>query len=163
MSDYSQLQTVEELQNQATHRQEQSQQQSCTSMTTRLCLLKETGFRTKSVSRHILSRIITSTENDMLRSSILAVLFVLFGNLPDADAEPMHDPTRGELLYTTNCIACHNAQVHWRDKKLVTDWTSLQSEVRRWQKFSGLGWSDDDIMKVARYLNALYYHYPTPD
>jgi len=100
----------------------------------------------------------------MLPRSILAVLFVLFGNLPDADAaQPAHNPTRGELLYTTNCIACHNAQVHWRDKKLATDWTSLQSEIRRWQKFSGLGWSDDDIMKVARYLNALHYHYPTPD
>ncbi|HSD96515.1 MAG TPA: hypothetical protein VLB06_05155 [Sulfuricaulis sp.] len=99
----------------------------------------------------------------MLRSSILAVLFVLFGNLPDADAEPTHDPTRGELLYTTHCLACHNTQVHWRDKKLVTDWKSLESEVRRWQKFSVLRWSDDDIMKVARYLNTLYYHYPTPD
>jgi mono/diheme cytochrome c family protein len=100
----------------------------------------------------------------MLRSSLLAVLFVWFGNLPDADAaQTTHDPTRGELLYTTHCLACHNTQVHWRDKKLVTDWKSLQSEVRRWQTFSGLGWGDDDIMKVARYLNTLYYHYPTPD
>jgi mono/diheme cytochrome c family protein len=99
----------------------------------------------------------------MLRSSILAVLVVLFGNLPDAGAQPTLDPSRGELLYTTHCLACHNTQVHWRDKKLVTDWKSLESEVRRWQTFSGLGWSDDDIMKVARYLNTLYYHYPAPD
>ena len=99
----------------------------------------------------------------MLRSSVLAVLFVMFGNLPDADAEPTHDPTRGELLYTTHCIACHNTQVHWRDKKLVTDRASLRSAVRHWQGFSGLGWTDDDVAEVARYLNALYYHYPTLD
>ena len=99
----------------------------------------------------------------MLRRLMLAVLLILFGNLAHADAQPMRDASRGELLYSTHCIGCHNTQVHWRDKKLVTDWKSLESEVRRWQKLSGLGWGDDDIMKVARYLNALYYHYPTPD
>ena len=115
------------------------------------------------MSRHILSRITTLAGDDMLPRSILAVLFVLFGNLPDADAQPMHDATRGELLYSMYCIACHNAQVHWRDRKLATDWTSLQTEVRRWQKFSGLGWSDDDIAEVAQYLNTLHYRYPKPD
>ena len=60
-----------------------------------------------------------------------------------------------------HCIACHSAQVHWRDKKLATDWISLQAEVRRWQKFSELKWSDGDVSVVARYLNALYYRYPT--
>jgi mono/diheme cytochrome c family protein len=94
---------------------------------------------------------------------ILAILFVSFGNLADAYAQPMSDAARGELLYSTHCIACHTAEVHWREKKLVTDWTSLQSEVRRWQGVSGLGWSNEDIAEVARYLNALYYHYPTPN
>jgi len=98
----------------------------------------------------------------MLGKSILAVLFVLSGNLALAETPPARDPTRGELLYSTHCIACHNAQVHWRDKKLVTDWKSLQSEVRRWQQISGLGWNDEDIDEVARYLNALHYRYPAP-
>ncbi len=75
----------------------------------------------------------------MLRRSILVVLFVLFGNLTDTDAQPMRDATRRELLYSTHCVACHNAQVHWGDKKFATDRTSLQSRVRRWQKFSGPG------------------------
>jgi len=100
---------------------------------------------------------------NMLRRSILVVLSVLFGNLADADAEPIHDATRGELLYSTRSIACHSAEVHWRDKQLATDWSSLQAEVRRWQGFSGLGWGDDDVAEMARYLNALHYHYSTPD
>lgn len=98
----------------------------------------------------------------MLRISIVTVLFALFGNLANAEVPPTREATRGELLYSTHCIACHTAQVHWREKKLATDWTSLQSEVRRWQGVLGLGWSNDDIGEVARYLNALYYRYPTP-
>lgn len=99
----------------------------------------------------------------MLRRSILVVLFGLFGNFADGAEQPTRDASRGELLYSTHCIACHTTQVHWREKKLATDWRSLQSEVRRWQGASGLGWSNQDIAEVARYLNALHYHYPVPD
>ncbi|MBI5430873.1 MAG: cytochrome c [Nitrosomonadales bacterium] len=70
------------------------------------------------------------------------------------------NPSRGELLYTTHCIACHSAEIHWRDKTLATDWTSLKKQVDRWQGIAGLGWRADDIAQVARYLNTLYYHYP---
>lgn len=99
----------------------------------------------------------------MLQRSVLLTLLVLSGNPADADAQTMRDTTRGELLYSTHCNACHSSQIHWREKKLATDWTSLQAQVRRWQKFSALGWSDDDIGAVAGYLNALYYHYPKHD
>jgi mono/diheme cytochrome c family protein len=94
---------------------------------------------------------------------LLAVLFTLFGNLADAETQPMRDAARGELLYATHCVACHGAQVHWREKKIATDWTSLQAQVRRWQEASGLGWSDQDIAAVALYLNALHYRYPAPE
>jgi mono/diheme cytochrome c family protein len=92
--------------------------------------------------------------------SILLALFILFGSPTDSNAQPLRDISRGELLYSTHCNACHSSQIHWRDKKLATDWASLRAEVRHWQKFSGLGWNDGDIDAVARYLNALYYHYP---
>ena len=84
--------------------------------------------------------------------------FLVFGVL--SLYEMAASQPRGELLYSTNCIACHSTQVHWRDKKLATDWGSLREQVRRWQDVASLGWRDDDIIEVTRYLNDLYYNYP---
>jgi len=70
--------------------------------------------------------------------------------------------TRGALLYSTHCLACHTTQIHWRDRKLVTDWASLNAQVRRWQSNSGLSWTNEDIVEVARYLNGLHYRFPVP-
>ncbi len=67
--------------------------------------------------------------------------------------------SRGELLYSTHCIACHTTQMHWRDKKLATDWDSLKAQVRRWQAAAKLQWSDDDIVQVARHLNERIYRF----
>ena len=69
-------------------------------------------------------------------------------------------PSRGHLLYTTHCIECHTAQVHWRDGKRARDWDSLKAEVRRWQATAALGWTDTDIVEVTRYLNDTIYHHP---
>ena len=68
--------------------------------------------------------------------------------------------TRGKLLYTTHCISCHTTQMHWRERKLATDWDSLKGQVRRWQGNASLQWSDADITEVARYLNDTIYRYP---
>lgn len=68
-------------------------------------------------------------------------------------------PSRGELLYTTHCISCHTAQIHWRDGRLAKDWNSLLVNVRRWQGNTGLGWSEADIAEVARHLDETIYHY----
>lgn len=100
--------------------------------------------------------------NEMISRSLLATLFILFANLATAAELRQYDAGRGELLYSTSCIACHDTQVHWRDKKLATDWSSLMSEVRHWEGFARLEWSDDDEYAVARYLNATYYHYVDP-
>ncbi len=82
-------------------------------------------------------------------------------------AGPVHTQTktgalRGELLYSTHCIGCHNTQLHWRDRKAANNWASLKAEVEHWQKTSGLGWREEDVTDVARYLNALYYRFPEP-
>lgn len=66
-------------------------------------------------------------------------------------------PDRGELLYETHCIACHDREVHWRDARRVSDWRSLRAEVRRWQAMASLGWTDDEIDEVARFLQSRHY------
>jgi len=78
-------------------------------------------------------------------------------------AQPAPSNSRGELLYTTHCVSCHTTQVHWRDKKLATDWPSLRQQVQRWASNIGMNWTDDDIAAVTRYLNTHYYRFPAPD
>jgi len=83
-----------------------------------------------------------------------AVLFSGLAIAPAAFAQ-----SRGELLYTTHCGACHSSEVHWRNNKAATDWTSLRTQVKRWQEAASLAWSDDDILDVTRYLNQSIYHF----
>jgi mono/diheme cytochrome c family protein len=85
---------------------------------------------------------------------VIAALWLPAGVLAQS---PAATQSRGELLYTTHCIACHTSEIHWRDKSRVTDWSSLRAQVNRWQGEAKLGWSDADIMDVARYLNQLHY------
>jgi len=73
------------------------------------------------------------------------------------------DERRGEVLYSTYCIGCHTTQFHWREKRLAIDWTTLKRQIRRWQGNVGLGLGEDDIAAIARYLNRLYYHFPSAD
>ena len=91
---------------------------------------------------------------------LLAAVLVALGPLHVLAAPPEPpSPTRGELLYTTHCIACHTTQMHWRDQRLATDWLGLQAQVRRWQGVAKLGWTDDDILEVTRHLNDRIYRF----
>jgi hypothetical protein len=69
----------------------------------------------------------------------------------------------GELICSTYCIGCHTTEVHWREKRLATDWTSLKFQVRRWKVNSGLRLGENDVAAVATYLNDLYYHFLVTD
>lgn len=74
-------------------------------------------------------------------------------------AQGKQSESRGELLYSTHCNTCHTSQVHWREQKLVTDWKSLVTQVRRWQTIGGLTWREEEVSDVAHYLNAVYYRF----
>jgi mono/diheme cytochrome c family protein len=89
-----------------------------------------------------------------LKASVVSIACVT------AHAQPAPPASRGQLLYTTHCISCHNTNMHWRDGRQATDWPSLKAQVRRWQASSELQWSEDDIAEVARHLNDTIYHYP---
>jgi mono/diheme cytochrome c family protein len=94
-----------------------------------------------------------------LPRTVLASLLVGLAGAP-AVAQNAATPSRGELLYDTHCKACHREQVHWRDKKLATDWPTLRELVRHWQGTALLGWSEADIVEVTRHLNDAYYRFP---
>ncbi len=81
---------------------------------------------------------------------------------PPAAAQTAPEATRGQLLYATHCIECHNSQIHWRDQRIATDWESLKAQVRRWQARALLGWSDADIVEVTRHLNETVYRFAPP-
>jgi mono/diheme cytochrome c family protein len=88
-------------------------------------------------------------------------LFCGQGTLAQAEITP--NEQRGELLYSTHCIACHNSTIHWREQRLVTDWKSLKAQVNRWQSYTKLGWREQDIVDVALYLNIHYYNFMSPE
>jgi cytochrome c5 len=79
---------------------------------------------------------------------------------PPGSPLPAPEPTRGRLLYETHCVACHNSQMHWRDKRIVRDWPGLVGQVRAWQERAKLQWSEADILEVARHLDAAIYRLP---
>lgn len=94
--------------------------------------------------------------------NLFIFLLACLGLIGVAQAQGKTTPSRGELLYATHCIGCHNTQLHWRAKKLATNWPRLKAEVDRWQKLTGLGWRDAEVTDVARYLNTRYYHFALP-
>lgn len=98
-------------------------------------------------------------RSDLAGRLLASVLVLASGGACAADA-PIRASSRGSLLYSTECVSCHTAQVHWREKKLATDLGKLQEQVRRWQGVAGLAWSEGDIAEVTRYLNEVHYHYP---
>jgi hypothetical protein len=112
----------------------------------------------------------TRTSTSWRRSArqiIQALGLVVGGGVVAAPAPPQEPalpvaPLRGELLYANHCITCHTAQVHWREQRLVNNWDSLLTQVRRWQGNAQLGWSESDMEEVAKHLNRRYYRFKSP-
>ena len=90
----------------------------------------------------------------------LLLMAIAAGALAQPPAAAGGDETTGRILYDAQCNGCHLKEIHWRDRKVARDWPSLVREVRRWQRNSGLAWSDDEVLAVARYLNATWYRFP---
>ena len=95
-------------------------------------------------------------------SAIVIATALLWTGAAYADPKVPKASSRGQMLYENQCSACHGANAHWRDKKLVSDAQSLRTQVKRWATNAGQQWSDDDVEQVARYLNTRYYHLPGP-
>ena len=90
---------------------------------------------------------------------LILTLCLLFCMSTSALADSETNEMRGELLYVTSCDACHTSSIHWREKKLATDWKSLRTQVVRWQIIAKASWSAQDVEDVTSYLNKRFYHY----
>lgn len=92
----------------------------------------------------------------------VTTMLLLAGAATALAQSPAPDTSRGRLLYENHCIECHSTQMHWRDKRLATNWESLRAWVRQWQQQALLGWTDDDITDVTRHLNRSIYRFREP-
>lgn len=103
-------------------------------------------------------------ESPMIK--ILGILLVCGAGLAvatGAEAEDASGGSRGQMLYETHCNECHRSEIHWRSKRLVTDWASLFRQVRRWQTNAGGSWDPGDTEAIAGYLNEHFYHFAPGD
>jgi hypothetical protein len=95
-----------------------------------------------------------------IRHPLAAAMMFSIATIGHAQSPSGGDETTGQMLYDAHCNACHSKELHWRDGKIARDWAGLLAEVRRWQRNAGLAWSDDEVLAVARYLNASRYRFP---
>jgi mono/diheme cytochrome c family protein len=70
------------------------------------------------------------------------------------------DLGRGELLYQTNCISCHESVVHVRRDRRALSPEQLKAQVTRWSRVARPEWSEGEIADVIHYLNDKYYKFP---
>lgn len=103
------------------------------------------------------------TERSLLLVRCLSVALLAAAAMPAfTQPEQQPPPTRGQLLYSTHCIECHNTQMHWRARHQARDWATLRAEVYRWQATASLAWSEADIDEVTRHLNDTIYQFELP-
>jgi len=91
--------------------------------------------------------------------TLIYALCIGYGVNSAAFAGDIPSESRGELLYSTYCNACHTVEIHWKSKSLATNWPSLKAQVYRWQAYLGLSWDENDIIAATHYLNNYFYHF----
>jgi hypothetical protein len=74
--------------------------------------------------------------------------------VPSDDEERLHRRKESRMKWT-DTAAAHG----WLVAAMAADWKTLKAQVRRWQSVSSLGWNEEDIDYVTRYLNTRYYDF----
>lgn len=75
----------------------------------------------------------------------------------DAQMQMVSPTARGAMLYENHCTICHTSVVHVRENHRATSDVEVENWVRRWSADQKLGWSDEDVDDVTRYLLATFY------
>ena len=76
-----------------------------------------------------------------------------------APKRPEIELSRGQLLYENDCRGCHESVVHVREGRKASSPAAVEGWVRRWSGELKLGWSDDEVREVTRYLSQRYYKF----
>jgi mono/diheme cytochrome c family protein len=95
-----------------------------------------------------------------MRIPAAAILIFLLTATAGVAAQDKGAEGRGALLYSTFCVECHTTQMHWRDKRIARNITTLRAQVIRWQGNAGQNWDAADIEEVVRHLNRSFYKFP---
>ncbi|MBU0655723.1 MAG: cytochrome c [Gammaproteobacteria bacterium] len=66
----------------------------------------------------------------------------------------------GKAIHDANCISCHDSGVYTRADRKMQDFAMLSAQVRRCDANLGSKLFDEDMDKIAAYLNDSYYHFP---
>lgn len=81
-------------------------------------------------------------------------------NAPKAAPKgPEIESSRGQLLYENDCRGCHESVVHVRERRKASTPAAVEAWVRRWSGELKLGWGDDEVRAVSRYLDERYYKF----
>lgn len=76
------------------------------------------------------------------------------------------DPNLGKALHDTSCIACHahmyggnGSGIYTRDGRMASNKTELLQRVASCNAMAKAGWTPEEEVAVAAWLNRQYYHF----
>jgi mono/diheme cytochrome c family protein len=113
----------------------------------------------------------------MVVCAMTALMLAGCGEKPDAAGKPLEQAIApnappqatdaagghpGKAIHDANCISCHDSGVYSRADHKMTDFTMLSAQVRRCDANLGSKLFDEDMNKIADYLNETYYKFPKP-
>jgi cytochrome c553 len=66
----------------------------------------------------------------------------------------------GQKLHETYCLACHDAKIYAREKRLIQSLGDLQQQIGACGHNTGTKLSPGEIEEIVKYLNDTYYKFP---
>lgn len=95
----------------------------------------------------------------------IALMALLVGlvNWSSIESVSAADSQRGQMLYETQCVLCHNSLLHLRNPSKARSYEDVRDQVARWSRVAGTEWTYEEIDDVTDYLNAFFYRYPCPE
>ncbi|MBI1732395.1 MAG: cytochrome c [Gammaproteobacteria bacterium] len=72
----------------------------------------------------------------------------------------VQEPPSGAELYAAHCTRCHGTEVHVRPQRLVNTLAELRARIQQCELTAELGWFEEEVDAVVKYLNDAYYRFP---